>query len=593
MLLQRLKEYAESGRVEEMAPPGYVETPIRYMIELDGAGRLLGVVDQGEEGSARVKAGKRMFAPTVVRTVGVKAKLLADIGEYVLGIARDPAKQERVDRAHRAFVELVHDCASATREPAVLAVQAFLDGGADLGLHRRDDYDPGMVATFRVDGVLPIDLPSVCAFWAGDGGEGDGDEGGAPADGVTQCLVCGELRPPVRVLAYKWKGIPGGQTAGLALISANAPAFESYGLEQSLIAPTCAGCGELFSKAANDLLANDSTRVRIGPTAFIFWTREPVPYNFGTLLTDPTTEQAKAVTMAANSGQREVLRINATRFYAAALSASGSRVVVRDWLDTALGEVLRHLARYFQFQEIVGLDGTEAPPLKLVALAGATVRELKDLTARTTQTLLSVALGGRPVPKGLLFEAVRRCRAEGAVSRPQAALIKMVLLSERERQEGRASVADQELVRLNPGNRDPAYLCGRLLAVLEATQRAALGDINATIVDRYFGTASSAPASVFGKLIRGAQPHLSRLRRDRPGTYAALQQRLEEAQAGLRAFPPTLTLTEQGLFALGYYHQRAADRAAAAAARARRDRQLAADLNPDAAEQGGHNQAAE
>ena len=138
-----------------------------------------------------------------------------------------------------------------------------------------------------------------------------------------------------------------------------------------------------------------------------------------------------------------------------------------------------------------------------------------------------------------------------------------------------------ELARLDPTNRDPAYLCARLLAVLEATQRAALGDINATIVDRYFGTASSAPAAVFGKLLRGAQPHLAKLRRDRPGTHRALQQRLEEAQAGLHHFPKTLTLEQQGLFALGYYHQRAADRAAASAARARREQQLAQDLNPD------------
>lgn len=157
----------------------------------------------------------------------------------------------------------------------------------------------------------------------------------------------------------------------------------------------------------------------------------------------------------------------------------------------------------------------------------------------------------------------------------------MVLLSEREQDDGKGNVANQELAQLDPQNREPAYLCGRLLAVLEATQRAALGDVNATIVDRYFGTASSAPAAVFGRLIRGAQPHLSKLRRDRPGTHAALQQRLEEAQAGLTSFPPTLTLMQQGLFALGYYHQRAADRAGMVAARARRAGQVASTADSD------------
>jgi CRISPR-associated protein Csd1 len=587
VLLQRLKEYAESGRVAEMAPPGYLETSIRYIIELDEAGQLLGVIDQGQGVNAREKAGKRMFAPTVGRTVGVKAKLLADIGEYTLGIARDPTKQVRVNQAHAAFLALVRSCATATRESTVIAVQTFLERGAELGDHRPADYDPGLVVTFRVAGVLPIDLPSVRAFWSGDGDADTDSISDATSDSAAQCLVCGKMRPPLKVLAYKWKGIPGGQTSGLALISANADAFESFGLKQSLIAPTCAECGELFSKAANDLLGNESTRVRIGPVAYVFWTREQSAFQWATMLTDPDPQEVKVLLTAAQRGQRAAAMMakeRQGRFYAAAFSASGARVVVRDWLDMTVGEAQDHLARYFRLQELAGLDGAEAPPLKLVALAGATVRELKDLTARTTKTLLSVALGGGPVPKDLLFEAVRRCRAAGEVTRPQAALIKMVLLSERERQGGGASMADQELVRLDPGNQSPAYLCGRLLTVLEAIQRAALPDINATIVDRYFGTASSAPAAVFGKLLRGAQPHLGKLRRDKPGSYRALQQRLEEVQVGLQGFPKTLSLTDQGLFALGYYHQRAADRAGAAAARARRDGQLAIDLTPDASE---------
>ena len=91
-------------------------------------------------------------------------------------------------------------------------------------------------------------------------------------------------------------------------------------------------------------------------------------------------------------------------------------------------------------------------------------------------------------------------------------------------------------------------------------------------LDRYFGTASSAPASVFGRLIRGAQPHLGKLQRDRRGAYVALQRRLEDVLAGLPAsgFPRVLTLEDQGVFALGYYHQRAFDRAQAREAAERR-----------------------
>jgi CRISPR-associated protein Csd1 len=158
----------------------------------------------------------------------------------------------------------------------------------------------------------------------------------------------------------------------------------------------------------------------------------------------------------------------------------------------------------------------------------------------------------------LLFQAVKRNRAEQGIRRNHAALIKMILLSQQ-------PVLTQEdtMVTLDSENRDPAYLCGRLLAVLEAIQREAVPGAKATITDRFFGTASSAPASVFGRLTRGSQPHLAKLRKERRGTHEALQKRLEEVLANLPKYPKTLTLEQQGLFGLGYYHQRAADRAAA------------------------------
>ena len=120
--------------------------------------------------------------------------------------------------------------------------------------------------------------------------------------------------------------------------------------------------------------------------------------------------------------------------------------------------------------------------------------------------------------------------------------------------------------KLDPTMSQPAYLCGRLLAALESAQRRAIPGANTTIVDRYYGTASTAPATVFGALLTGSQAHLSKLRRDRPGAYHAIQEEIEEIMSGLPGFPRTLSLEEQALFALGYYHQRAHHRARARAA---------------------------
>ena len=117
---------------------------------------------------------------------------------------------------------------------------------------------------------------------------------------------------------------------------------------------------------------------------------------------------------------------------------------------------------------------------------------------------------------------------------------------------------------MNPDINDTAYLCGRLLAILESVQNAAIPGAKATLIDKYYGTAATAPASVFGLLMRQAQSHLAKLRKDErtKGAHYRLQEALEEVAGRITEFPTTLRLNEQGKFALGYYQQRAADRAA-------------------------------
>ena len=64
---------------------------------------------------------------------------------------------------------------------------------------------------------------------------------------------------------------------------------------------------------------------------------------------------------------------------------------------------------------------------------------------------------------------------------------------------------------LDKTNQTPAYLCGRLFAVLEKLQQdASNNSLNRTIKDAYFASASAKPALVFPKLIRLAQNHLSK-----------------------------------------------------------------------------------
>ena len=539
---------------------------MRYIVELDASGRLLNPqpTDTADPADRGTRNGKRRLVPTVQRSSGIRPLLLADNAEYSFGLARDPTKQARVDRAHAAYLEVVNRCAADTGDAAVQAVADFLneDPGEQLDLDH--DFDRSANVTFGVGDDLPIEAPAVQRFWAGEH-----DPARAKGAVIGQCLVCGRRRPVLKRLQAKVKRVPGGQTSGTALISANAEAFESYGLDASLIAPTCGECAELFTTGLNHLLASETQRTTLGGAAFVYWTRKDVgEFNPLTMFTRPDPSQVQALIESVFT-RREAAPFDDTPFYALALSGSGGRAVVRDWIDTTVGDVRRNLARWFRQQRIVGRNGEPAEPVGLYALAAATVRDAnKDLSPLTPRALVRAALAGTPLPPNLLSEAVRRNSADQNVTRPRAALIKAVLQ--------RQGLGEEEdpMIQLDPDNVDPAYRCGRLLSVLESVQYQALG-ITA-VTDRFYGTASSAPASVFGRLLRGAQPHLTKLQRDKPGAYHALQRRLEEVMAGLRGFPKTLDMEDQGLFALGFYHQRAHDRARA---RARRE-----GIDPDTGE---------
>lgn len=125
---------------------------------------------------------------------------------------------------------------------------------------------------------------------------------------------------------------------------------------------------------------------------------------------------------------------------------------------------------------------------------------------------------------------------------------------------------------------DHAYNCGRLLAIFDDLQREALSTEGnrfdgAGVVEKYYGSASSAPNSAFGILWRLHQHHLKKISQkgDRGKAAAfAIKRKIAEIAALFPQpaplqppqFPRTFSLQEQGRFALGFYQQKAADDAA-------------------------------
>jgi len=556
-MLQQLVEYAD--RLEDALPSGYARNNVRYVIYLDGQGRLLSKEPVDLAGKEN-KAGQIRAVPYVRRSgTQPPPMLLADHAEYTLGLVR-PAKDGATDKdiakaqaqapvRHRAYMQLLERCMVDTQEPAVAAVYTFLSSSPLAQLALGKDFAPTGTIEFVVDGRRVTELPSVRRFWADYNSKDEGAQ-------TMQCVVCNRQRSALDRLPGVIKGIPGGNPTGTSLISANADAFESYGLEASQVAPICAECAEKFTNAFNVLLSSRTSRLYVQNVAYVFWARGATDLDINNMFDSPDPERVRELIDGARKGRFDE-EFDTTPYYALALTANNARAVVRDWLDTTVGQVKIHLAQWFMRQSIVGGYGEAPAPLKLYALAAATVRDpKKELSSQTTVTLLRAALTGSPLPDRLLQQVVRRCQVERDVNRPQAALLKLVLLS------NHSEYAEDSMIGLQADHPDAAYHCGRLLALLERIQRrAADAKLNTTLVDRFYGTASSAPASVFATLLRGAQPHITKLRKAKQS--AGLEQQLEDVLAAIDTFPATLSVKRQGLFALGYYHQRAHDRAQA------------------------------
>ena len=171
------------------------------------------------------------------------------------------------------------------------------------------------------------------------------------------------------------------------------------------------------------------------------------------------------------------------------------------------------------------------------------------------EVMRAVLSGGR-YPRTLLTAALIRLRAgDSPESGWHAAAIRAVLARDR-----RLRFPEEErtwLMSLQRDLDDPPYQLGRMFAALEAAQRLALKQVNATIRDRYFGAASANPASVFPLLLRGVQNHLSKLRKEGKGGW--IEKEIEDISGLLPpTLPRALTLEAQGRFVIGYYHQRKA-----------------------------------
>lgn len=541
MILERLRDFHERIQ-DDLIPSYHKEKGCRWILEIEQDGSFRGFTETGQT----KRSATNYVAPHKRRSGRTPPPyLLVDKPAYVLGLPRNEKKKwkEKAAQRHENYVALVQGCADTVDHSALAAYLTFLDAHVNDALAdpATEEMKKGDLIIPRVDGTLLTRIPAVQQFWI----DRQDREAAEKSELTTECVICGETRPVIRTEPVELRLGPNR----VNVVTGNEKAFLSHGLEQSEIAPVCQPCARTYGEALGYLLDEDEHHLRLGDVTWVYWTDRDTDFDPFSMLEEANSRDVEAL-LDAPYRTEPPGDLDPSRFYAAALTANISRLAVRSWVTTTVANAKNHVARYFKRMRLIGRDGPRYHGL--YALAGSTVRDLDDLPPQTEETLLTHALTGQQLPMSLLHQATRRARAEGGITHPRAALLKLVLLSNQS--DDTDPMVDE---RLNPNHDNPAYHCGRLLAVLENIQREAINP-NTTLVDRYYGTASTAPASVFGNLLRSAQSHLSKLRRDDEtrGLGGYFQGQLEDIMAQLDGFPNTLSAQDQALFALGYYQQR-------------------------------------
>jgi CRISPR-associated protein Csd1 len=593
VILQRL--YALAQREKLLDDPAFEIKPVPFAVQLDERGKYLGLKDLRSE--ALIPSKKKGGEPKRVLDKGQMlrvpcshgnranqgfARYFVDTLPRVLPLVVEVKDQAKADASRKTFWQQIDEAADTTNDSSLKAVQAFGRRFDEFTDQIRNDItakDPALTdrVTFVYTpggGKTILDEDAVHAWYATIFQQLSSEK---QADGpIGVCQVTGRIGPLPTSHPMRLQGVPGGMSVGVSLISFDKPAFAHYGLDGAANAGVGYEAADGYLRALTALLGNNlpsvkqkggKSNLRVGGTAFLYWTKDVADLQFMSLLDDPSEEAMKQLPKprvkggvanvfgAATSGKKSAATQDVNQFYMLGLSGNAARAVVRGYLENTLGEVKQNLAEWFADLRIADTSknyaGSPNDMFPLWQLALATAFDSDAVAPDTSERLLTAALTGGPLPESLLVSCIRRLMADGAngFRASRMALIKLILT--------RREVSVTET--LNADERHPAYVYGRLLSVFESIQYAALGDVNANVVDKFYGTMSSAPGMVFGRLQDNARNHLRKIRGEKPRAAVALEKRMMEICGLLVAAPPPVqcSLQDQGRFALGYYHEKA------------------------------------
>lgn len=601
MILQALTRYYEILSNEpdsDIAPPGYSAIGISYALNISPTGELLDVIPLFEQvlrGKKLEEKPRRMIVPEQIkRAVNISANFLWDNCVYVLGISDKSAKDlDYANKRFEAFQQWNKEMLQKADSIAANAVISFLDKHDPIQSREHPKITPhleiilkGGNLVFMFNGRFVHEDAAICRVWEAYKSNSDAV--------LAQCLITGEITPIAR-LHPSIKGVRDANPIGASLVSFNERAYESFNKVkgQGLNSPVSEKATFAYTTALNYLLSStkEHKKFAIGDTTVVYWAEsekkgyarafmslcepeeveiptEPEPQLVGDKNAEKrlrkVAQKVKRVQALDTNKLLEGLEGN-PRFYVLGLAPNAARLSVRffhsDLFDRVVAKIMQHYQdlemvkefedqhTYLTIQEIVKetISKKASDPQASPLMAGAVFRAILENT---------------PYPAALYNAIINRIRADQddtakgirKINYTRAAIIKAYLLR-KYRNQPQHPIQEVLVMSLNEQSTRPAYVLGRLFAVLEKVQQEAIGDVNASIKDRYFTSACASPATVFPILLRLSQHHIAK------AEYGyARDKRIEDILNMLdvenNPIPTRLTLDDQGVFVLGYYHER-------------------------------------
>jgi CRISPR-associated protein Csd1 len=599
-MLHALKEYAEAVGLE--SEPGFKPKEVKWLIIFDDQGHYINSQRLGDGKAGELIDRCPHLTQPELKGGGTGCRhFLVDGLDVASLLVSKGEPDEKLLQKHAYFRSLLEQAAIV--DGHIKAVHSGLSDAEALTRIRADvssqtpKAKPADLATFAVVSSDSCSLPVIIVktdswhdWWRQFrlilGTSKTQKSGKKSAGGRQLCFINGETivpastHPPIEGLSSV-----GGLPQGDVYASFKQESFQSYGLTQSSNAAMSEDAAKMYCTALNHLIRERS--VRLAGSRIAYWysgvaaipeSLDPVQMVLGGFEAsafqsgddddsvpsdiDPrqrlqAEHSARSLLDSIRMADRKDL-LNA-EFRAMTISANSGRVVIRDWMEGKLVEFAQKVDEWFDDLRIVRRDGlgmARAP--KFLAVLAGTVRDLKDITSPAEVALWQAAVRGSRIPGHLAAQALSRFRIDVIQDRPtshaQVGLLKAFCIRQ---SKWRISNMTKASTELNESTDDPAYVAGRILAMLGQIQKKANPGVNVSVVERYYAAASTSPALILGRLIRMTLiAHLPKIKPEKLQRW--FDNQLASLIAILKTSPKaTLTMEEQTLFALGYYQQRA------------------------------------